>query len=90
MTPSSFAEVVQIFINIISAMVPAVGLLALFFFMWGGFQVLLNSGNEQALAEGKKRLVYGIIALFVMVSVWGILEVLDNTFFAIQGPPSSR
>jgi hypothetical protein len=90
MTPSTFADVVQIFISIISALVPVVGLLALFFFLWGGFQILFNSGNEQALAEGKKRLLYGVVALFVMVSVWGLIAVLDNTFFAIQGPPPQR
>ena len=51
-----------------------------FLFVWGlvQFIVNLNEGAEQK--EGKQHMLWGIIGMFVMSSVFGILTLLDNTF----------
>jgi len=53
--------------------------LAVLFFFWGIAQFILNdSGNEKTRAEGKTKIVWGIIALFIMVSIYGILAMIGG------------
>lgn len=68
--------------TIIYYFIPLLFGLALAAFFWGMVKYLLSAGgDEKALAEGKKIMVYGIVALAVMASVWGIVEIVGNTFF---------
>lgn len=63
---------------------PLVGLLfalALAFFVYGAAMFILNAGDSEARKKGKDALIWGLIGLFIMSSVWGILNVLTNTFF---------
>ena len=50
-------------------------------FLWGVIQYVLASGEEKKLAEGKKYIIYGLIGLFVMLSMWGIVTAVKNTLF---------
>jgi hypothetical protein len=51
-------------------------------FIWGVFQYTVAAqGDEKKTAEAKNVIFYGTIGLFVMVSVWGILKVIQKTFF---------
>ena len=60
-----------------------------FLFTWGLVQYLfaLNKGDEHN--DGKRHMLWGIIGMFVMASVYGIITLLDNTFDlgAFQGTP---
>jgi len=55
--------------------------LALLFFFWGVARFILNADNEEKRREGKSIMVWGIVALFVMLFVWQIVNILANTFF---------
>lgn len=50
-------------------------------FLWGVSKYVLHGGDEAKRTEGTHIMIYGIIALFVMVSVWGFVTILVNTFF---------
>lgn len=51
----------------------AVGL-GLLAFLWGLAQFIFRvGGDEKAVEEGKRIMKWGLLALFVMVSVWGIV-----------------
>lgn len=52
---------------------------SLVIFIWKGRE----SSEEQA--KGKKGMFYSLIALFVMVSVWGIIKFIGNTVGITQG-----
>ncbi|MFQ5662114.1 MAG: pilin [Candidatus Paceibacteria bacterium] len=54
--------------------------LAIAFFFWGLAKYILNAGDEEKKKEGRSIMIWGIIALFVMVSVWGIVRLLAETF----------
>ncbi|HEY4517197.1 MAG TPA: hypothetical protein VJG64_04605 [Candidatus Paceibacterota bacterium] len=62
-------------INIL--VVLAIGAAILVFF-WGLIQYLLKAGDEKA--KGLQLMLYGIVAIFVMVSIWGLVRLLGNTF----------
>ena len=85
---------------------PMVVALALLGFFWGLAMYMFSlSGGEGAQAHsmygapaspqgkqaGRTVMLYGIITLFVMVSIWGIVNVLQSTFGLSGGsitPPS--
>lgn len=49
-------------------------------FVYGIVQFLLNQENEEKRKAGKSFMLWGVISLFVMVSFWGIVGILQNTF----------
>jgi amino acid permease len=66
--------------SIISYVVPMLFALAVAAFIWGVIQTLLNPSNEEARKKGKSFMLWGIISLFVMLSVWGLVSILASTF----------
>ena len=53
--------------------------LAMIYFFWGTSQFILNSGDAKKREEGKQKMLWGIIALFVMFSIFGILRFISVT-----------
>jgi len=72
--------VLDVIINLIRLLIPIVVSLALLYFFWGLAQFISKSGGEAGIEEGKRKMIWGIIALFVMLSVWGIISLISNTF----------
>lgn len=66
--------------DLIGTATPIVVALALLYFFYGLAKYILNSSDEEKKDEGKSIMIWGIIALFVMVSVWGLVNILANTF----------
>lgn len=65
---------------IMKALVPLAFAVALLLFIVGVIKYVINADNETKRKEGGKFILWGIVALFVMVSVWGLVAVLGNTF----------
>lgn len=66
----------------------AIGLfitLAIVVFFWGLINYLLNVGEEKG--KGLQIMFYGVIAIFVMVSIWGIIRLLQSTFKVTSTDP---
>lgn len=53
--------------------------LAVLYFLWGVAKYILHSDDAKTREEGRNMIIYGIIALFVMVSMWGLVSLLDKT-----------
>ncbi len=54
--------------------------LGLFLFIWGIVEFMWGLKEGRASDEGKKHMVYGLIGMLIMVSVYGIISVIVNTF----------
>ncbi len=76
----NFGDVIKLILSFIRMLIPLVVALTLLVFMWGIFQ-LVRSGSEDARKEAISVITYGIVSLFVMVSVWGLVNILTSTFF---------
>jgi hypothetical protein len=48
-------------------------------FTWGLVEFLWKINGEGDMAEGKRHMVWGIVGMLVMISVYGILDLVDNT-----------
>jgi len=64
--------------ELIKIAVPILVALAVLLFIWGVIKFVFAAENDEARAEGKKVMTWGIIALFVIVSVWGLVELLQQ------------
>ncbi len=69
--------------NIINLLVPIVFTLALLYFFWGLANYILKAGEEKE--EGKNIMIWGIVALFVMASVWGIVGFIQTALDVDEG-----
>lgn len=87
--PRDFNALVRVFINLLEQAIPIFFALALLIFFWGVARFIWNAGNESIRLSGRKFMVYGIITLFVMITIWGILQALDCTFLKNCGLVSS-
>ncbi len=81
--------------DLINRLIPFVIALTVLWFLWGIFRLILAGGDSEARKEATGYIVWGVIALFVMVSVWGLVNILvrsvnlDNTAPPAPGLPSS-
>lgn len=53
---------------------------AVVYFVYQVFMYAIYSSDEDAKAKAKTQMLWGIIGIFVMVSVWGLVGILQSTF----------
>ncbi|HRY62279.1 MAG TPA: hypothetical protein P5056_00690 [Candidatus Paceibacterota bacterium] len=63
-------------LNILPAFLLA---LAVVYLLWNIVKYV-QSGDPKKMAEAREVITYSIIFIFVMVSVWGLVDLLVNTF----------
>jgi hypothetical protein len=69
-------SIIQQIGNIINMLIPIVFTLALLIFFWGLVKYLW--GKEQDKEAAKKTMIWGVVALFVMAAVWGLVAFLGS------------
>ena len=70
--------------QILNTLIPLLILATLVAFFWGLLKYVWG-GGEEAHKEGRNIMMAGIAALFVMVSVWGIIRLVQNTLLGGGG-----
>ncbi len=69
--------------TILTTVMPVVATLAVLFFLWSLAMYMTKAGEEKQ--EARQQMMWGIIILFVMVSMWGFVAILDQTLFGDYG-----
>lgn len=62
--------------RIINILIPIVFALAMLFFFWGLASYLIGGEHNRDVAM--KRMVWGIVAIFVMAAVWGLVRFIGS------------
>ena len=61
-------------------LVPVLFAIAFIVFLWGAFEVfILGANNSDTKEKGKNHMLWGLVGFFVMVSVWGLVNILTGT-----------
>ena len=81
---SNLLALLNLIQTIVGRLIPILVAVALIYFIWGLLQFILSAGGEDHEA-GKTKMWWGIIALFVIVSIWGIVAYIGNVFGISQG-----
>ena len=62
-------------------LIPLIFAVAFVAFIWGLFLYFIAGGaDEEKRAQGKQLAIWGVVGFFVMVSVWGLVNVIRGTF----------
>lgn len=59
--------------------VPLIFAIATIVFLWGVVKFIQAKSTDEK-SEGRKFMLWGIIALAVMLSIWGIVSIIGGTF----------
>ena len=68
------------FQDILRMVIPIIITLAIIFFLWGLTQYVTSAGDEAKRKEAATKIIGGIVVIFVMVTVWGLVYVLGRSF----------
>ena len=85
MPPTNLTELIYIPVRLLQDAVPILVSLALLFFFWGMANFILHAGNTEERKKGRDVMVWGLIALFVILSVAGLVAVLQMSVFGDPG-----
>jgi uncharacterized membrane protein len=77
----TFADfIAKIQSDILSPLVYLLISVAVIIFLWGVVGYIKSGDSEEERKKAKDFILYGIIGLFVMISVWGLVNILSGTF----------
>jgi len=88
MNPSgqTFASLVRdVILPLINAAIPVLAALAIAVFFIGVVRYVASAGGAKEKVQGRELLMWGIVALFVLFCIWGIVAILKTTFFGSSG-----
>ncbi len=80
--------------DLINRLIPFVIACTVLIFLWGIFGLVMAGGDSEKRKEAQGYIIWGVVALFVMVSVWGLVNILvrsvnlDNTAPPAPGLPN--
>jgi hypothetical protein len=78
-TVSTFIDNIVKFMN--GTLVPLIFALAFLVFLWGMFKAfILGGSDEEKQSEGKSLMMYAIAGFVIMVSLWGIVNLVAQGF----------
>ncbi len=55
-------------------------IIAFVVFLWGVVEFIRNANNAEARKKGQQHMIWGVVGLVIMVGVYGIINILINTF----------
>ena len=78
---SNLSDAGSFIINIINnVLVPVLFAVAFIVFLWGAFSTfILGQGSDETKEKGKSLMLWGLIGFFVMVSIWGLVNILTGS-----------
>ncbi|MEO5366306.1 MAG: hypothetical protein H7831_08100 [Magnetococcus sp. WYHC-3] len=56
--------------------------IAILYFLYGIIKYVSPGGSEKGKSDAKSHMIYGVLSIMVMVSLWGLVSMLINTFWS--------
>ena len=76
-----FAGFVKVLLGILGPLALLLIAVALVVFLYGIVLYIASAGNSTAQTKGRNLIMWGLIALTVLTSVWGIATMVSNSLF---------
>lgn len=84
----TIARIFQRLSQVFNRIIPFLVLLATVVFIWGVVKYITAGADEKKVEEAKNIILWGIIALAVMLMVWGFVNVLIDAIFGTENIPN--
>jgi len=82
--PNTFQDLAFDVVELIDMATMTLIVFGLVAYFWGLSTNILHFGEDEKGEKKKAYFFWGLIILFVMVSIWGIIQLLQNTLFGNQ------
>ncbi len=79
-TLTNISSVIIRITNILNLIIPFLVGLAVFLIIYGIFGYISNAADEEKRKEARDFIIWGVVGVFIMVSVWGLINILVNSF----------
>jgi hypothetical protein len=81
-TPTTFGELVSFFLGLVNTIIPLLMGVAFIYVMWKLIDAwVIHADDASKVEEGRTIAITGVIVFVIMVSIWGILNILRNSLF---------
>ncbi len=77
---TTFHDVIFYLLDLLYILIPILFSLAFIVFFWGLSKFILSSGNQADLEKGKNYMLWGTLALFILISFRAILSLVSADF----------
>ena len=67
-------------LELLNSIIPVFVAAAVVFFLWSVLKYVNSGDNVEVRIQARGLMVYGVVAIFVLVSVWGFVGLLDGVF----------
>ncbi|MBI2475972.1 MAG: hypothetical protein HYV67_01905 [Candidatus Taylorbacteria bacterium] len=78
--PTTVPEFIDRAIAIGSHVIPFLVGIGVFIVLFGIINYIRQGDNEEKRAEGRRFIIWGIISIFIMLSIWGLVNILVKSF----------
>jgi hypothetical protein len=82
----TFSQLVSNILGLANTLVPLLIGLAMLAFFVGLIRYVYDSGSSDAHKNGRQLIAWGLIALFVLVCVWGIVNFISLALLGQAAP----
>jgi hypothetical protein len=79
-TDMTFRDVVTNVTGLVQLVIPILTAAALLVFFFGLADYIFQAGDQSAVETGKYRMIAGVVGLFVIAAVWGLVAIVAGTF----------
>ncbi len=87
---NSLGSLVDAILTQLNSVVLLLSSVAFLLFLAGCIRLIYNAGSEAGFKRDRRILTWGLVALFVLMSVWGIVAMIQTAVLPNAGPtPSS-
>lgn len=76
---TDWKSLMQVFIGIIGQFMVVLYMVAFAAFFWGIVLFIFNANDEKKRQDGKAWMGWSVVALFVMITIWGIVGLFTDT-----------
>ncbi len=66
--------------TIVNPLIQFAFIVAFVIFLWGVAEFIRNADNPEKRKVGQQHMIWGIVGFVIMIGVYGILNILVNTF----------
>lgn len=91
---TDFRSVVFYTVLLLNQVIKVVIGIGVLVFIYGVLKYVGAGDDAEKVKQGRNFIIYGIVGIFVMLSVWGLVFIITNTFFRFgflnTSPPTPR
>ena len=83
----SLTGIIEMFTDIGLTLVPFLGAVAFLAFVLGVARFIKSTSDGKEIEKSKNLLIWGIVGMFILITIWGVIAFLRGEFGFGEGTP---